>query len=354
VIDVKERRPFHIGYQFYNWGSRYIQKFRHSLIVRHNNLLGFDDQMYFQLQASDSYRLKVQQGRYLFPVNNKLEVGGYIVNSQLTLGKEYEPLEAKGNAKIYGIFANQTLVKSDNSELRLNGGFDYKSIRNDLLGALSSRDELRVFKAGLDWDVSDKWGRTVVTPLLEVGVPGIMGGMAAEDALASRANSGAEFYKGSLNLFRLQPMPISSTILWKNIAQYTSYNLPASEQFQIGGATSVRAYPPAEYSGDKGFYTALEWSFPFYFLNKEARVPFYAPVTWYDALRWVVFYDWATVHRNEAMNERKFDIIKGYGFGARLNVLDNLECRVEVGYPDGKTPSDEKISHTWVEFTWMF
>jgi len=60
VIDVKERRPFHIGYQFDNWGSRYIQKFRHSLIVRHNNLLGFDDQMYFQLQASDSYRLKVQ------------------------------------------------------------------------------------------------------------------------------------------------------------------------------------------------------------------------------------------------------------------------------------------------------
>ena len=52
---------------------------------------------------------------------------------------------------------------------------------------------------------------------------------------------------------------------------------------------------------------------------------------------------------------QKHQQIRGWGFGFRLNVGDDLTCRVEVGYPLGhKTPSDSDHAHPWVEFTWKY
>ena len=240
-------------------------------------------------------------------------------------------------------------------DLRFNLGFDYKSIKNFLLGTRSSRDEVRVLKTGFDLDLIDNWGRNIFISELDIGFPHILGGMDSKDSDASRSGAAGKFFKGVFHLFRLQPGPFSTSILWKNSAQYSNYYLVASEEFQIGGATSVRGYPPAEYAGDKGYYTSLELSLPFYFISKDARIPFFTEKSWYDALRFVVFYDWATAHLNRlAASDKKHQTIKGWGFGARLNIGNDLTCRVEIGYPLGKTPSDEDHAHPWVEFTWKY
>jgi hemolysin activation/secretion protein len=149
-------------------------------------------------------------------------------------------------------------------------------------------------------------------------------------------------------------MPWETTLLWKNTFQYTNYNLVASEQFQIGGATSVRGYPPAEHAGDKGLYTALELSMPVYPVSKDAYVPFTTDVKLYDALRFVAFYDWGTTHINTIIaGEKKHQTLKGVGCGVRLNVKDNLSFRVELGWPlGGRTPSDGDHMHPWFELIW--
>jgi hemolysin activation/secretion protein len=130
----------------------------------------------------------------------------------------------------------------------------------------------------------------------------------------------------------------------------------AAEEFQIGGPTSVRGYPPAEHAGDKGYYTSLEWSFPFYFVSKDALVPFReGRDNLYDSLRWVLFYDWATARLNRTEpGENKHQTLRGWGFGFRFNVRDDIACRVEFGYPLGKTPSDEDHLHPWIEFVSKF
>ena len=33
-----------------------------------------------------------------------------------------------------------------------------------------------------------------------------------------------------------------------------------------------------------------------------------------------------------------------------FDIVEDLECRVEVGYPLDETPSDGDHAHTWVEF----
>ena len=355
VIEVEDRLPIHVGFEYDNYGSRYINEDRYALTLEHNNLSGNDDKAYFKLQYSDGTNLKLRQGRYSYPLTSTVDLGVYFLNSTVKLGEEFKALDSRGKAEIYGLFANKALITEDDLDFRLNFGFDYKSVKNYILGVQSSRDEVRIFKLGCDLDVNDDWGRTIFMPVLDVGVPDIFGGMDSKDENSSRAGAGGKFYKGSFNLFRLQSMPGSSSLLWKNSGQYTNYNLVASEEFQIGGPISVRGYPAAEYSGSRGYYTSLEWSFPCWLIMDEYyRVPF-TEESLYDAFRWVVFYDWATVHRDTvAAGEEKHSTLRGIGFGARMNVRDYLSLRVEVGYPLGETPSDGDHAHPWVELVWKF
>ncbi len=354
VLEVKDRLPIHVSFGYDNYGSRFIDKRRYSVILEHNNFLGFDDKFYLKYQQTRPGLLHLITGRYTFPLSNTLEMGLHFSHSRTKLGRDFRVLDSKGKADIAGVFFNKALITKERIDLRLTAGFDYKNIKNYLLNTMISRDNLRVFKCSFDLDISDRWGRNIFIAELDAGVPDIMGASKAKDPLASRSGAGAKFYKGVFNFFRLQPGPFSSSILWKNSGQFSNYNLVASEEFQIGGPTSVRGYPPAEFVGDKGWYTSLEWSFPPYFLSKKLKVPF-TQEKFYDTLRFVIFYDWATAHFNRILpGEKKHRTLRGWGFGLRLNVKDNLSFRVEVGYPLGRTPSDNDHAHPWVECIWKF
>lgn len=355
IVQMEEQRPIHVGFEYDNYGSRYISQNRYSLFFEHDNLLGFEDLFYLKGQISDESRLVMQQVRYVLPVNRTWDLGLYAVNSKIKLGEEFDDLQAEGDAQIFGLFTAHRLIKTETNDLRLSVGFDYKSIRNKILGEQLSKDELRVLKTGLDWDVEDQWGRNIVAVSMDNGFSDIFGASESKDDEASRAGAGARFDKGSFTYFRLQPTPKETSLLWKNIAQWSNHNLTSSEQFQAGGALSVRGYPPAEHSGDSGIYSALELSVPLYFIPREKSVPFAREELLYDALRFVLFYDIATTHLNKPLSgEEKNETLRGYGFGMRFNLRDDLSLRCEVGYPAAGKPTDGKSAHPWVEFTFRF
>jgi len=355
IIKVKDRLPIHVGFEYDNFGSRYIEKDRGSLVFEHNNLLGFDDKLYFKAQQSEAAHLMLKQLRYSFPINPTLEMGGYLLRSRLKLGREFKDVEARGKATIAGLFLSKDLIDERDFDLSFNLGFDYKHIRNYLLGVESSRDEVRLLKTGLDVDFTDPWGRNIFTLELDTGIPRMWGGLKAKDPASSRAGAGGKFLKWTGNYFRLQPGPFSSSVLWKNSFQLSGYSLVASEQFQIGGPATVRGYPPAEYSGDKGYYTSLEWSLPVYFLPKTTKLPLSKDINLYDSLRIVVFYDWATVRLNRILAGEKNRTLKGYGFGLRFNPTDKFSLRTEVGYPLGGPESSDNDSYqAWVELKWKY
>lgn len=353
VIEVKDNLPIHIGFDYDNFGSRYMEKNRWAFVYENNNLLGFDDRLYLKYQMSQKSLYSLKNFRYVYPINEKTEIGGYYTHSRLVLGKEFRTLSAVGKANIAGIFVNRALYSNRILDLRYNFGFDYKDIKNYLLNSRSSVDEMRVFKNGLDIDVTDKFGRTIIIPELDVGVADMWGGLRPKDPLASRVGAGGRFVKGVFNFYRLQPLPFSSALLFKNSAQLSHYNLAAAEQFQIGGAQSVRGYGPGEFAGDRGIYSSVEWSFPMYGLPKGIRIPL-TQNKLYDSLRLVCFYDWANSRLNNPQaGEEKSDTLRGWGYGVRFNVKD-LSLKFEMGYPLGKLPSDGNLAHPWVEFSWRF
>jgi hemolysin activation/secretion protein len=355
MLEVKDRLPVHVGFGYDNFGSRYIDKNRYYMGLEHNNLTGHDDKLFLKYMTSESSYMRLQQGRYSYSVTPTLDLGVYMIMSKIKLGREYEDLDSRGKARIYGLFLNKVLVQKPELDVRFNAGFDYKSVVNFLSGNKDSRDELRILKGGFDFDFSDKLGRNIINTELDYGVPDILGAMEDKDPMSSRKpSSGAEFQKGMVNYFRLQPLFLSTHLLWKNFAQYTNQSLAASEQFQIGGAVSVRGYPPAERSGDKGFFTSLEWTLPVFGLPKDIKVPF-RKESLYDAWKLVTFWDWGYVNlKNPSAGEKKDETLKGWGFGTHFAV-QNLLVSVEVGYPIGKkTPSDGRHAHPWVECAYKF
>ena len=351
IIEVEDESPFHLGFYYDNYGSRYIGRDRYSVVLEHNNLCGQDDKLFIKAQFAETSQLLLQQFRYTYPATQRLELGGHLLFSKLRLGEEFEDLDSEGEAEVYGIFSNYTLIDKNELQLRLNFGFDLKEITNDYSGEQLSRDALSILKLGFDLDREDSWGRTVLTAALDTGIADFLGSMSEKDADASRTGAGGEFTKGVFNVFRLQPMPLATWLLLKNSFQICNYNLPASEQFQIGGATSVRGYPPGEFSGDEGFYSAAELSIPCYGLSKDIKVPF-RQESLYDAFRFVLFWDIGGVTLNNPQaGEEEHETLRAAGFGARLTIPDELECRIEVGYPlSGPTPSDDDHAHIWVEF----
>ena len=353
ILDIKDKFPWHIGFEYDNFGSRYIERDRLSLVLENNNLLGFGDKLYFktQLAEADLYSLKLV--RYAFPIDNGFDVGFYFSHSRLFLGREFKELSSVGKASITGIFLNKELISTNNFDIRYNFGFDHKHIRNYYLGKESSRDEVRVLRNGFDIDITDSFGRSVFSPELSFGIPRMFGALTREDPSSSRTGSGGKFVKGTFSLYRLQPMFFSSSILFKSYGQASNYNLVAAEQFSIGGPNSVRGYDPQEYSGDRGFYYSIEWSFPLYFIPKNINVP-YTQKKLYDALRIVGFYDYGTVQlNNPSTQEEKGQTLKAFGGGVRFNLKD-LSVRFEVGYPIKKPSLSGSRAHRWIEVSLKF
>lgn len=354
ILDVNDRLPIHIGLDYDNFGSRFIGRSRYRTTLSHNNLLGLDDILTLQYQITDGENFRLLNLRYLFPVKEDLKLGLMASDSRLKLGKEFEDLNARAKSRLYGAYASQTLIDKENLALNLNAGFDYKDIFNFQAGSETSRDRLRIAKAGWDLDVSDNYGRTIFTNELDFGIPNIFAGLSEDDPRASRAGSGGKFFKDELNLLRLQRLPFSSTLLWKNQLQFSPDILPAAEQFQIGGIANVRGYPPAEQVGDRGYAMTWELSIPPYLLPKDIKVP-YSKARFYDAIRIVTFYDWANARlKRPQAGEEKSKTLRGAGAGLRFNLPEDFSARVEFAWPLDNKPSDGSHKHTWIEISKRF
>ncbi|MDP8216623.1 MAG: ShlB/FhaC/HecB family hemolysin secretion/activation protein [Candidatus Kaelpia imicola] len=355
VLEVEDNLPFHVGFNYDNFGSRYIGRDRLALNIDHNNITGHDDILSLKLQRADADAYRLNSIRYFIPFGESWEMGLFAARTRLKLGEEHKDTDIRGKSTLLSFFLNKYLKNEEDIDIRLAGGFDYKHIRNYLLGAEDSKDEMRVAKLSIDIDRSDKWGRTIFVNEFNYGIPDIFGGLEDVDANASKTGAGGKFTKWNMSLLRLHKMPFNSTLLWKNQMQIFPYILTAAEQFQIGGISNNRGYPAAEKVGDKGYSSNLELSTPFYFMPKSLRVPF-CQEKLYDALRFVGFYDWGhTFLRNPQVGEEEHETLRSAGCGLRLNVPNkNLFVRLEIGWPLDETPSDGDHARTWIEVSKVF
>ncbi len=356
ILEAQDRLPMHIGFDWDNYGSRFVDKDRIRTTLTHNNLLGLDDALTYQYQVSEGENYALSSARYLLPLTQHLKLGFFYADSKIDLRQEYEEenLNARGKSRIFSMYLTQLLMNKENFNFNFNLGFDYKNTYNFQGGIITSTDLMRVAKASLDADLTDSWGRTIINNEVSFGIPSVMGGLEKRDDLCSRSGAGGKFFKDTLGVLRLNRMPFNSTLLWKNQAQFSPDILTAAEQFQIGGIVNVRGYPAAEIVGDRGFSTTLELSMPVYPLPKGMKVP-YSKAKLYDALRMILFYDLARAHlKRPTATEEKDKTLRAAGCGMRLILPENFSIKAEFAWPLDNTPSDGDHMHAWLEVSKSF
>lgn len=103
---------------------------------------------------------------------------------------------------------------------------------------------------------------------------------------------------------RRQNLKNDQYMLYRLYGQYTAFeSLPSTEQFTLGGMGSVRGYQESILSGDKGWFTGMEYGFP---ISSDHQ-------TW----RGFVFLDHGVAYNNFTIKTTK-DYLTSAGLG--------LEC----------------------------
>jgi len=137
--------------------------------------------------------------------------------------------------------------------------------------------------------------------------------------------------KYNLLLTRQQSLGKDFVFVFRGNAQLSDRKLlPSSEQFQIGGMSSVRGYPEGLLIGDRGYLLNGELYFPLSFTEKEI---FGASLR--DKLKGVIFVDHGGAFpfkgHGESINNN--DYLTSTGFGLMINLLKYLTGRLILGVP---------------------
>ncbi|MCM8770825.1 MAG: BamA/TamA family outer membrane protein [Candidatus Omnitrophica bacterium] len=357
ILTVKDKLPLNLGYSFNNFGSRYISKRRNDFNINYTNLIAAGDTLSLRTVFGDPFnRLKFARGEYSLFINS---YGTRLKFSydwlEFDAIRELAILDTSGKSKIYGVDLIHPLIRNRNTNLDVGIGFDYKQVYDYLLGEVNSDDELRVLKFKFKFDHLDNFaGRSYLLGMASFGIKDIMGALRDDDVWASRRGAGGEFSKLNLALVRVQKMPFSSYLIIKAAGQYASDDLCIPEQFSIGGADSVRGYPPSEYLGDEGYETSLELRIPPPFAG-NIKIPFLKRRI-KDMVQIIGFIDHAGVYyKHYLFGERRSNRLTGAGVGLRLNLAADITARIDCGFPIGSTePSDGANAHIYFEISKKF
>lgn len=350
TLEVKDNLPLHINYGWENYLGRYFSDNRYSNAFVHNNLTGRDDILKIEGKFAEEHTQELVAINYTVPLSENLEIGFQANHKDDDFVEEFKDLGLEKRTRKYAAFVNRYLVKQADCESSVNLGFSYIDAFSYVLGNKTSQDRLRVLNMGFDLNRSDKFGRTIVIQDTGFGIPNIMGGLSAKDNRASRRGAGGKFIKTNLTLARQHKLISDFSLLFKSQFQFSSRvltTLTAEDKFRLGGISNVRGYPPSEAEGDNGYVLTLGCGFPPYFVPKGLRVPF-SKAKLYDALRLLIFYDWANAHlRNPGAGEEKSRTLRSVGCGLRMNLPEAFSLRVDIGWPLDKHPTDHTRHQTW-------
>ncbi len=325
-LKVAERLPFQISPTWDNQGRPFIGMMRGGLEFRNDSVTGIGDRLYARVLAAQGTR--VLSGSYALPLNRKgLELATHFAasNVDVDLGIRNSP-EIAGSAYHYGLMASQPIDKQRYCTMDL--GLSWWRVRSFFEEVTAESNDIRALQAGFTFNRPDRWGRTFNRFQGTLGI-GVFGG-------------DTRFAKVENYLSRMIVLPRRNLLILKASAQMTPDALPAVEQFQIGGAQSVRGYTEGLLIGDRGVSVGIEHRFPVPGLKRMNH--------WLDEhLQAAWFYDFGRVWTDcssPSFIAGRSDLpqrtlLQGAGVGLRARLTRFGQGFVDVGFGLGDRSSVE-------------
>ena len=320
ILKVREKFPFHAGAGFDNQGTRLVGKYRQLVLLRSSNATGNLDALYMAtLLSSNSFGESVS---YLTPLNTYgLRFRLDSTYFKMKLGKEYGVFDITGNTQIYSPRLLCELYLSENFQVGADCGMEIKYIKKKMGGNISTNDNLRLPFFGFNFTKNDSFkGRQITyAPRFIFGIEDFLGASERGHPSASREGTGGRFFKTEQSLEYTQRMIFDSYILLRSQVQISSLSLASSEQFQLGGANSVRGYPEGDYLADLGGSFNLDWVFPMYLIPRAWKLP-YQNIELRRQIEPIFFIDAGGGKLKTVLGgEKREKFLSGAGGGIRIN-----------------------------------
>ncbi len=311
-----------------NRGTRYIGPFQASVGARLNSVLGLYDLTQLQLLGTPANfdELRAYELRHAVPLDSE----GTLVTLGLDQAEAHpgftlKPLRLTSTAIVTSVMLSHPVIRLRAENLTLQATFTATDLHTTLFDGVQTllSDRIRSLQWGGIYDFVDHWnGINVFDMLLTQGLD-ILSARTSGSSNLSRATGRSDFTKLTGDAQRVQSLGGNWSILAAATGQYGFTSLLASEQFGIGGVNFVRAYDPAELTGDSGIAAKLELQYGE--RTTEIGLANYQLYAYYDAGR---------VWNHQALpGEIKAASATAAGVGVRFTVIDELTGSLEVAKP---------------------
>jgi len=318
ALKVEGKLPWHLGLLQDNRGSRLTGKYRSMLYLRSTNVSGRGDSIFINsLYSGNTLGETVS---YNIPIGTYgTKFGLDATYFKMKLGKEYKSYDITGTSQIYSPYFSWELALSEVFEAYTSLGMDIKSIKKKMAGDTTANDQLRTPYFAFNFSKIDSGGQTTFAPKFNFGTSGFLGASHRNHPTSSRAGTGGFFFKYEQSLNRMQKMFLNSYVSIRTQLQVASHTLASSEQFQLGGADSVRGYPEGDYLADTGGVLNFDWFFPFYAIPKNWKLKGQeTPLR--NQIEPVIFVDVGGGELKKVLpGEKKDKFLSGVGGGLRLH-----------------------------------
>ena len=356
VLDVQDSIPISGSLSYDNFGATTTSKNRLSASLNIGNIATDGDNLMLRgltgLDSIDTNKLFYGKAEYVIPINYYgSKLGVYYSNAVYRVGEEYVLLDMKGKTDVAGIYVSHPVIRKPRQTLEVKLGFDYEDLYDYMLDNMRSKDKIRTFTLGANYDFADGfYGRNITNVTYYHGVRDFLGGSGQNDPDVSRYNADGEYNKYTFDFTRAQQLPGYNHILLKASGQYSADSLFVAQQFMSGGAWSVRGFKPSSLSGDSGYLLSVElYLSPLY---PETKI-FNQKLG--DTLKFVIFADNGGVYKNNTQpGEDKAAYQTSLGLGLRLYYSKYFSFRLDWAVPNVGGSYEAKNSETYFQVTTSF
>ena len=240
-----------------NYGGKYSGRYRYGMQVIVNEPLRSGDRLVIGGMLSNE-KMKNYNLGYETAVNR---TGGRLgiscAESDYTLGDYFTQAGAVGTAKTVSLYGSQPLSGRKSGNLRLIYGYEHNRLNDELrVFDYTARKSSDVFHLGLTGSLQSAVSYSGYSAVLRAGNLKLRSWEAQAADEFSRTEGG--FSRFNFDVNHVSKLSKVTQFYIFAHGQLANRNLDSSEQFYLGGADAVRAYPQGEAGGDSGYQATAE------------------------------------------------------------------------------------------------
>lgn len=320
ILKPRETVDHEIQLETNNYGSKFVGPHRVSMSY---------DASFFD------YNKTTLTGLAALPGGNELALASLNHNIQITPSLEMDFLLSKTKSRP-GFTLKQSDIESNSFSWGM--GFKWMPIRQrsrnfeifarldslnsntNTFGEALTRDKIRVFRTGLNYDQLDRFsGYNSFNLTLSRGISAFGASLKGDNNL-SRSDADPNFTKLQASYARQQYLTNNVFLTFNLAAQLSSRSLFSSEEFGYGGINIGRAYDFSEITGDHGLSALLEFQYTGFKEVKGYKInPF-------------LFYDIGKVWNKGSSTIDQISASSA-GFGARVYGDSGLNIDATLAFP---------------------